>query len=150
MYNSHQVRNLEIEISTFCGAACAQCARTDKDGHVRSSVPLTRWDLDQISSSIDSDFVAQLETMSFNGAHGEPMLNRDIVRMASWAKTANPNLKLLVDTRGQGHVRDFAELAAVADRVCFNIDGWQDTNHIYRRDLLWDDIINNAQAFIQA
>jgi sulfatase maturation enzyme AslB (radical SAM superfamily) len=36
------------------------------------------------------------------------------------------------------------------DYVVFSIDGLADTNHIYRRGVVWDKVMENAQAFIDA
>ena len=36
------------------------------------------------------------------------------------------------------------------DYVIFSIDGLQDTNHLYRRNVIWDKVIENARAFISA
>jgi hypothetical protein len=56
-----------------------------------------------------------------------------------------------------GGVRDaewWRELASILnqpnDYVVFSIDGLEDTNHIYRRDVNWKTLINNAQSFIDA
>jgi sulfatase maturation enzyme AslB (radical SAM superfamily) len=36
------------------------------------------------------------------------------------------------------------------DYVVFSIDGLEDTNHIYRKNVVWSKLIENAQAFIKA
>jgi MoaA/NifB/PqqE/SkfB family radical SAM enzyme len=36
------------------------------------------------------------------------------------------------------------------DYVIFSIDGLQDTNHLYRRNVVWDKVMDNARAFINA
>ena len=36
------------------------------------------------------------------------------------------------------------------DYVVFSIDGLADTNHIYRKNVVWDRVIANAEAFIRA
>ena len=32
--------------------------------------------------------------------------------------------------------------------VTFSIDGLEDTNHLYRRHVVWENLINNVKAFI--
>jgi hypothetical protein len=36
------------------------------------------------------------------------------------------------------------------DYAVFSIDGLADTNHIYRVDVNWDNVMSNAEAFISA
>jgi MoaA/NifB/PqqE/SkfB family radical SAM enzyme len=36
------------------------------------------------------------------------------------------------------------------DYVVFSIDGLEDTNHLYRRNVRWSKVIDNAKAFIDA
>ena len=43
-----------------------------------------------------------------------------------------------------------AEIIGGHGQVDFNIDGLEDTNHLYRRNTDFNKIINNAQAFIGA
>ena len=38
----------------------------------------------------------------------------------------------------------------VYDYTVFSIDGLEDTNHIYRRNVSWKKVMNNVQAYIQA
>ena len=46
--------------------------------------------------------------------------------------------------------RSLAETAGDKMHVVFGIDGLADTNHLYRRHVQWDKLIENAQAFIGA
>ena len=42
-----------------------------------------------------------------------------------------------------------AEIIGVNGRVDFNIDGLQDTNHVYRKNTNFEKIIDNASAYIR-
>ena len=44
--------------------------------------------------------------------------------------------------------KDLAKIKGL--KVTFNIDGLQDTNHLYRRNVKWDRLIANVEAFISA
>jgi hypothetical protein len=43
-----------------------------------------------------------------------------------------------------------SQLAMDCWRIIFSIDGLEDTNHLYRRNVKWDNLMANAKAFIDA
>ena len=47
----------------------------------------------------------------------------------------------------------WTELAQIYGRmgaVIFSVDGLRDTNHIYRQNVVWDNVERNMRAFINA
>lgn len=66
----------------------------------------------------------------------------------------HPTLWLYVHSNGGVHDADYwqrmAEIMAGHGQVDFGIDGLEDTLHIYRRNVRYQTVIDNAQAFIAA
>jgi MoaA/NifB/PqqE/SkfB family radical SAM enzyme len=66
----------------------------------------------------------------------------------------NPTIWLYIHTNGGVHDKDYwAEIAAIMNgygHIAFGIDGLEDTLHIYRRNVSYQKVIANAQAFINA
>jgi MoaA/NifB/PqqE/SkfB family radical SAM enzyme len=66
----------------------------------------------------------------------------------------NPTLWLYVHTNGGVHEPDYwAEIAAIMagyGQIDFGIDGLEDTLHLYRKNVKYHKVIDNAQAFISA
>ena len=70
----------------------------------------------------------------------------DIVR---YTGETNPNIKITVHTNGG--IRPpkwWSDLAKTYNNlsVVFSIDGLEDTNHIYRRKVVWGRVMENAQG----
>jgi MoaA/NifB/PqqE/SkfB family radical SAM enzyme len=145
------IRNIELEISTYCNAACPQCPRNNYGGKTIENLPLINWKLEQLISVLDTDFVKQLELIYFCGTYGDPLMNPDLTKMCAWLMSVNPNLKIGIHTNGGvGSKKTYEELATLVDFVAFGIDGLEDTNHLYRRNTNWHTIIKNAKTYIDA
>ena len=52
--------------------------------------------------------------------------------------------------RTQDWWRDLAKTIGTDGYVIFSIDGLEDTNYLYRKNTVWEKIIDNAKAFIDA
>ena len=148
-YGHDQIRSIELEISTLCNAACPQCPRNVWGGRTIDTLPQANWDLAQLKLALDVPFVQQLEMIYFCGTYGDPMANRYILDMVHWLKATNPTIKIGIHTNGGIGKKDiYRELATCVDFVAFGIDGLADTNHLYRRNVVWDRVMENAAAFV--
>jgi MoaA/NifB/PqqE/SkfB family radical SAM enzyme len=69
-------------------------------------------------------------------------------------KESNPNIFIEISTNAGARSSDWwtrlAKVLAKTDIVNFCIDGLEDTNHIYRKKIKWDIVMNSAKAFISA
>lgn len=153
-FDFSQIRVLHIEPTTVCNAACPQCHREDPRfyDHSRDKSELT---LEQIKKLYDSTFISQLEKMFMCGNFGEPAAATDTLDIYKYFREHNQNITLGINTNGSLRSANWwEELAGIFhqqfDYAVFSIDGLADTNHIYRRNTVWDKIIENAQAFIAA
>ena len=150
MYSYKNIKSVELEISTFCNAACPQCPRNIQGGKTISNLPMINWTLEQLQSIFKIEFVKQLEMVYFCGTYGDPMTNNYIVEMCQWFKTINPKIKLGIHTNGGvGRTDTYKQLATCVDFIAFGIDGLEDTNHLYRKNVIWSQVLKNAQAFIE-
>ena len=63
----------------------------------------------------------------------------------------NENCKLEMHSNGGGRSTDFwSALGSLGVEVVFGLDGIEDTNHLYRRNVKWDKVMENVKAFISA
>ena len=73
------------------------------------------------------------------------MMNPDIVQLTELFNSSN------VTTNGScGRVDTYSNLARLGVQMTFSIDGLEDTNHIYRQDVVWSKVMERAKAFINA
>jgi MoaA/NifB/PqqE/SkfB family radical SAM enzyme len=151
MHKLSDIKILQLEISNYCNAACPQCPRNYFGGKTISTLPLSRWSLSVFKKLFTPDLLKSIEEIYFCGTYGDPLTNSSLVDMCSFLKNINPNIKVGIHTNGGvGKPETFQKLARVVDFVAFGIDGLEDTNHIYRRNVSWNRIIKNTQAFISA
>ena len=86
------------------------------------------------------------EYVYFNGHLGDPMMNPDVLEgCQTWSDMGVK--KIIFDTNGGLRSEEFwRSLAKIRGVYCtFSIDGLEDTNHIYRRNVKWNKLISNMR-----
>jgi MoaA/NifB/PqqE/SkfB family radical SAM enzyme len=150
-YSYSNIKSVEIEISTYCNAACPQCPRNNYGGKTIDSLPLINWSLEQLQSVFTEQFVKQLDMVYFCGTYGDALMNNNLVDMCAWLRRTNTKLNIGIHTNGGvGRKETYTQLANIVNFIAFGIDGLADTNHLYRRNTNWDSIVSNAKTFIAA
>jgi sulfatase maturation enzyme AslB (radical SAM superfamily) len=153
MLNSREIKVLHVEPTDVCQAACPLCAReTDAEFDKNAQHHLT---FDQIVSVFDQHKIAQLDKMFMCGNYGDPAAGQHTLEIFYKFREINPTITLGMNTNGGlQNFKWWKQLASILnqpkDYVVFSIDGLEDTNHIYRRNVSWKKVIDNASAFIQA
>ncbi len=149
---------LDVEISTTCQAGCLDCARTHYDHKTNKYYYADSWHpyfnklypLDAFEKHVkqfrtDKEFV----TVIFCGNTGDPFSHPQLTQMADVITRNFPNGYLEIETNGAlGKLSTFETLAKQKIAVKFSIDGLEDTNHIYRRNVKWESLMRNAEHFI--
>lgn len=148
------VKEIHVEPTTVCQAECPMCPRTilgyHRDSHKNSELSLL-----EFQTNIDP-FIEKLNKILFCGTLGEPAAAQDLLEMIAWARSRNP--KIIVGINTNGGVRSVSwwqELARLISDdmrsyVVFSIDGLEDTNHIYRRNVSWPKLMDNIKSYISA
>jgi MoaA/NifB/PqqE/SkfB family radical SAM enzyme len=145
-----QLKVVHLEVTTACNAVCPQCQRTIfADKMVPYELTLA-----DIKLFFSESFVRQLNKVFMCGNFGDPAAAKDTLKILKWFKAVNPNITLGINTNGGIRSKKWwAELATIfsdpRDYVIFSIDGLADTNHIYRVNVKWNKLIENATAYIQ-
>jgi hypothetical protein len=153
MYSYDEVRHVHLEVTTACNARCPMCART--------VCGLTAPGLDQIELTTDDvreifplSFLARLTGFDVCGAYGDPAVARDLLDIVALVRTANPHCAITVYTNGGARSENWwarlATLLGSPSLVVFAIDGLGDANAIYRRGVVFDKVMKNAEAFLSA
>jgi MoaA/NifB/PqqE/SkfB family radical SAM enzyme len=147
------VRVLHIEPTDACNAACPQCGReTDTTFNKNDIHHLT---VEQIKTLVAEDTIRNLDKMYMCGNYGDPAAGRNTLEIYRYFRSINPTITLGMNTNGGLRNIDWwRELASILnqphDYVVFSIDGLADTNHIYRVNVKWDKVLENAKEFICA
>jgi len=144
---------IEIENSTLCNARCPQCLREEIgiDSGVFDQEYLST---DFFETKIPDNIYAGLHRIHFAGTLGDPCAAPNFLDVIDVVKKKNPNIKITISTNGglktESWWKSLAEKLSSDDKVMFAIDGLEDTNHIYRVNVSWNNLIKNVKAFIAA
>lgn len=149
------IKNLHVELTTRCQAACPLCSRNDRGFKTRTDFPITELFIDQWQKILDSAVNLQLNGIVFNGNFGEPVMAADIIKIIDYCFERWP--KIRIDVFTNGGVRNTAwwedfgkKYYSKHLKVFFSLDGLEDTNHLYRINVPYYKVIENARSFISA
>lgn len=154
MYDLPEIREVHLEITEHCNAACPQCPRRIEGGVLNPKLTMAELDLDNFRKLFPENFVQQLKKIYLCGNYGDPAAARDTLAIAGYLRTASSALQIGIHSNGA--LRPARWWASLAGQIAkngyarFALDGLEDTNHLYRRNTDWHRIMQNAEAFIAA
>lgn len=153
-FDYQHIDEYQIEVTTYCNAACPQCPRNINGGRINPYMPLVHLGHDVINRAFDADLCQRLRQVFFCGSYGDPIMHPDFLQILRDFRKKNPTLWLYFHTNGGVHDTDYwrevARIMAGYGQIDFGIDGLEDTLSVYRRNVQYDKVIENARAFIQA
>lgn len=154
--NSQNIHSIQIDVTSYCNSFCGSCIRNIYGGETNPCITLSHMSWETWKAVVHSEAFANTSLIHFNGNYGDFSMHPEIVEMIDYAFDINPNLRFSINSNGGARDEEFwINLANVlnkypAHEVVFSIDGLEDTNHIYRRGVKFENIIRNAKAFIKA
>jgi len=164
-WDTTNLKQIHIELTNACNAACPQCVRFYKNS------PLSRPDLDINQITIEKfkkyfppHIIQQCELIMFCGVTGDPCVARDLLEICEYIDKVSTNTAVMVTTNGGMRRSDWwtklGNLFAKHNKhdpnkniktqtwmITFSIDGLEDTNHIYRRNVNWKILMENVKAY---
>lgn len=153
MYNHNEIIKVHLELTSKCNAACPQCVRNIKGGITNPLIPITELTLNDIKTIFVPEFVSQLKNLYACGNFGDPIMAKDTLEILRYFRSINPDMFLAMFTNGGARPEawwsELAEIIGKKGSVYFGIDGLEDTNHIYRRNVKWSILMRNVKAFIK-
>lgn len=160
-FNYNELRQLHIELTNACNAACPMCTRFHTNSPlIRPDLTIDQITIEKFKKYFPPEVIQKLEIILFCGVHGDPGMAKDLYEICEYISESNPSIAVRMNTNGGMRNPDFwSKLGKLFSSqrqdhwnwaVTWSIDGLEDTNHIYRRNVKWDNLIKNAQAFINA
>lgn len=110
--------------------------------------------LEDIRTIFGPSLVSQLQGIDFCGSYGDPAMAPDLLAIVDHFRLGSPGSRLVIFSNGGLRApawwRELASVLGRPSRVVFGIDGIGDTNAVYRRNVVFDRVMANARAFIEA
>jgi len=151
MFEVSEIRHIHLELSSLCNARCPQCPRNFYGYPYNAGYKEVNLSLSHLQTILPVQVVAQLDEVEINGNYGDFVMNPESIDIISWFRTINKKMKIIISTNGGARDRNFwQQLAKLDARVCFCIDGLEDTHHLYRQDTTYQQVIKNAKIYIDA
>jgi len=161
-----EIRKLHLELSSGCNARCPLCMRHTLDENVSYLNPLVTYNnnltVEDIENIFSSTNIIDKVQISLCGNMGDPLFNKDIIKIIHKIIEFKRFSFITIDTNGGlGKEDAWIALANIKTKtiiggnifagkliVNFSIDGLEDTNHLYRRNVRWEKIMENVHTFI--
>jgi len=154
VFEFNELKQIHLEITNNCQASCPMCNRNINGGQDNPLIKIRNWSLDEFKNVMTAEVLTQLDSYYFCGNFGDPMLNNDLIAMCQYSTAVAPDTRVVIHTNGGARSTAWWTQLAHAlpkhHRVVFALDGLADTHHLYRVGTRFDDVIDNARAFILA
>ena len=147
---------IEFELTSHCNLACPGCART-LNGDTNPKLELASIPYDTFIERFTPDILKN-KFISFCGVYGDPLMHKHFFEIAKYC--VESEARISVDTnaslRSEEWWKKLGELSnshrhkKYAMFVRFSVDGYNETNHLYRVKSNFDKILTNMKAYINA
>lgn len=146
-----RIKVLHLEPTDVCQAACPLCAR-EVDPLFNKSLK-HHLSIEQILRVFPEKNIEKLDKMFMCGNYGDPAAGYYTQDIYNYFRKINPTIVLGMNTNGAlqntAWWQSLGTLFNQSQDYCvFSIDGLEDTNHIYRKNVNWKNLMSNAKAFI--
>jgi len=143
---------VHVEASTRCNSRCVLCPRfVDFTPTTNPNLVLDEIKLDKFVKWFPPETLKFAHQFHFCGNYGDPISCVDLDKVIEYLAVNNvPNIVV----RTNGGVRNTSFWTNMAKHlnspnryVVFSVDGLEDTNHLYRREVRWKNVVKNIQTF---
>jgi len=145
MLKIEDIRAINFEITSKCGAKCPFCSRGQK---IRSfgNQDISLADLKHLPRKL----LQQLRRASFSGNFGDFSCNNEFVDIVAYLRDLNPDIVMDGETNGSAQSSDWWRRLGTLfgnGNLIFALDGLKDTHPLHRRGTQFKRIIKNLEAF---
>jgi len=140
------VRELHVEITNACNAACPMCARNVFGGELRLDQGISDWTIDEIKRVFNKERLPNLRFVYFCGTHGDPLASKNVFEAIKAVKDMGANIEMFTNgsLRSDDWWRRLVGILDRKDRMTFGVDGIE-TNHLYRQNTEIDKILSHMR-----
>lgn len=155
MWVYEKVNSVHIEAASVCNAACGFCPRHKEKGSTELNPYIEPQFItfENFKKFFPLSFMSQIKLWTFSGVNGDACTNPEIIQIVDYI-IMNSNATIEMNTNGgMRNISFWSSLGEVMAKrktnvMTFSIDGLEDTNHLYRRNVNWKKLISNVQAYL--
>lgn len=162
-YELEKISQIHVELTNKCNAACPTCPRNQYGVfHEASAGNLREYSLQDFKDIFEgSGALYHTHQVMYCGNYGDPAMTKDLLPILEWVfeQPQNPGKAYRTQRfntnggmRGTKFWSDVGRLMTEENKseVIWSIDGLEDTNHLFRRQVVWSKVMNNLEAFMAA
>jgi len=150
-----KLKSIDLEMSSNCNAACPHCPRFYiNTPNVLPFLDTGSISLKQFKTWIPVKVLKNLESITMCGNFGDPCMAPDIISILEYLENCNMPMIRINTNGGMRTTKFWEQMGKIFARnkkwrMIFSVDGLEDTNHLYRRNVKWDKLKNNINSFIK-
>ena len=149
--NIGNLNTINAELSNYCNSACPMCPRFDLNLNlIKDITNNAHTTLKIIIDKIGPAVLSKINHFYSCGVLGDGAMNPECYEIYEYVKSCGAKATALYSNGGLRNTEFWKSLASTQTQVIFAIDGLEDTNHLYRRNVKWTKLIENVEAFINA
>lgn len=147
----YEPKEIHIELTDKCNAQCPMCARTNvmdisKTTEFVKNVEIT---FNEFKNVVDN---FKFEKYTFCGNYGDPLSAKDFLKIIEYIADEKTEIRIHTNAslKTKSYFKKLGNILSVNTNniIFFDIDGLEDTHHIYRRNTNFNKIIENAKEYI--
>ena len=144
-----KIRQLTTELTFRCNAKCPACHRL-RIKKINLNDSKYTYTLESFKKLFYPELLNNLEWLILNGNFGDSIMNKEFREIISYIKKHGTRLN--IHTNGGIHDHDYwtdvGNILTNRDILNFDLDGLEDTHHIYRINTKFEDVLSNAKSVI--
>jgi MoaA/NifB/PqqE/SkfB family radical SAM enzyme len=141
------IKEYELEITADCNAECPLCARTEAMMPLRGNPSIS---LDNIRHIFATRESCEGKSFKLCGVLGDPIVHPECFEICEYL-TSNGGYVSISTNGGMNDEEWWTRLGGMKGvSVFFAVDGFENTNHIYRVNVNWKTLERNIRAFMSA
>ena len=147
------INAVHVEATDRCNAQCPVCIRSYQGGPEREKyVTNSELGLQHFEKHLGDVFCKNVVNWNFCGNKGDPSSALELVDIFTYLLECNPDTIITMRTNGGARSESFwksiGELFEGTNcKIVFAVDGLKDTNHLYRKNVKWKNLMRNMKAF---
>ena len=154
--NFTKLKSIHVELTDKCNAKCPSCVRRLSGGQLNPIIKNIELGISYFKNQLGKEFCSNVDFWNFCGTKGDPIASSQLLEIIMFLQDCNPNVGITVHTNGG--LRDkkwWSDLGKTLvntknSYVVWGIDGLEDTNHLYRRNVNWNKLWENLNAYLDA